>query len=323
MTRRTKRPCIAQRSLPQVSVWTTWIILLSIQVPALSVKTAQTASAGSTSATNSESLHIASGDLVQVSVLREPDLDRKVRVRDSGAVSLPLIGDVEVRGLNASQAAAKIAQFYLDGHFLKHPDVSVFVEESATQQVAVLGQVAKPGSFAIPAPITLLDVLSMAGGLTDVADRHITIERADHSTPAEVFLSNRSDDALEANTQIYPGDKILVPRAGIVYVLGDVGRPGGYVMQNESRITVLQAIAMAAGANRTASETHVRLLHNAFGQIEEQEISLKDMEQGDTPDMLLQPNDVLYVPFNFAKHLVMGSSSIVASASSALIYASH
>jgi polysaccharide biosynthesis/export protein len=270
-----------------------------------------------------ESLRIAPGDLLHIVVLRESDLERTVRVRDSGDIALPMIGEVQVRGMNAAEAAAKISQRYLDGQFLKHPDISVFVEEYATQQVAVLGQVIKPGSFALAAPRSLIDVLAMAGGLTDIADRHITVERADRTQAAEVFLSNHADDALEANVQIYPGDKILVPRAGIVYVLGDVGRPGGYVMQNESRMTVLQAIAMAAGANRTASESRVRLVRNQDGQFTEQSIPLKEMEKGTVPDLLLEPNDVLYVPFNFGKHIVMGSSSIVASASSALIYAGH
>jgi polysaccharide export outer membrane protein len=279
---------------------------------------AQTAAAPAPAA---ESLRIAAGDLLSVAVLREPDLDRRVRVRDSGTVSLPLIGDVEVRGLSAGDAAKQIEQKYLEGKFLKHPDVSVFVEEYTTQQVAVLGQVTKPGSYALAAPRSLIDVLAMAGGLTEVADRHITIERANHAVSAEVFLSNRADDALEANVQVFPGDKVLVPKAGIVYVLGDVGRPGGYVMQNESRMTVLQAVAMAAGTNRTASEAHVRLVRGKDGEFEEQEIPLREMERGEVPDLLLEPNDVLYVPFSFGRHVLMGASSIAASASAALIYA--
>ncbi len=296
-------------------------VVLLVIVAAFIVFPAEPANAQSVAANARESLHIAPGDLLHVVVLRESELERRVRVHDSGAISLPLIGDVQIGGMNTDEAAAKIAQKYLDEQILKHPDVSVFVEEYATQQVAVLGQVARPGSFSLAAPRSLIDVLAMAGGLTDIADRHIAVERADGAKTAEVFLSNSADDALEANVQIYPGDKVLVPRAGIIYVLGDVARPGGYVMQNESRMTVLQAIAMAAGANRTASESHVRLVRNKNGEIEEHEIPLKDIERGTVPDLLLQPNDVLYVPFNFGKHIVMGSSSIVASASSALIYA--
>lgn len=297
------------------------VLILLATAAAFTAFQAESANAQSATASTRESLRVAPGDLLHVVVLRESDLERRVRVRDSGAISLPLIGDVQIAGMSTSEAAAQIAQKYLDAQILKHPDVSVFVEEYATQQVAVLGQVVKPGSFSLAAPRSLIDVLAMAGGLTDIADRHIAIERADGAKTAEVFLSNGAEDALDANVQIYPGDRILVPRAGIIYVLGDVGRPGGYVMQNESRMTVLQAIAMAAGANRTASESHVRLVRNKNGEIEEHEIPLKDIERGIIPDLLLQPNDVLYVPFNFGKHIVMGSSSIVASASSALIYA--
>jgi polysaccharide export outer membrane protein len=268
-----------------------------------------------------ESLRIGAGDLLNISVMREPDLDRRVRVRDSGEVSLPLIGDVAVQGMSAADAAKAVEKRYLDGQFLKHPDVSVFIEEFATQQVAVLGQVGKPGSYSLPAARSLIDVLAMAGGLTEIADRHITIERASHAASAEVFLSNRADDALEANVQVFPGDKVVVPKAGIIYVLGDVGRPGGYVMQNESRMTVLQAVAMAAGLNRTASADHVRLVRGKDGQFAEQEIPLKEMQRGEVPDLLLEANDVLYVPFSFGRHLLMGTSSIAASASAALIYA--
>jgi polysaccharide export outer membrane protein len=270
-----------------------------------------------------ESLLIGPGDLLHVSVLREPEMEQRVRVRDSGDVNLPLIGDVHVVGLDPAAAAEAIAAKYRDGDYLKHPDVTVFVEEFAMEHVSVLGQVAKPGTYAITTPRTLLDVLAMAGGLTQVADRHIMVERAPGAKQREeeVFLSNRAGDALMANVTIEPGDTVLVPKAGIVYVLGDVGRPGGYTMQNESRMTVLQAIAMAAGVNRTANEKQARVIHNVNGQYNEESLPLREIERGDAPDELLQANDVIYIPFSFAKNVVMGTSSIVASATAALIYA--
>lgn len=270
-----------------------------------------------------ESLLIGPGDLLHVTVLREPELEQRSRVLDSGNVNLPLIGDVHVAGLDPAQASATIEAKYLDGNFLKHPSVSVFVEEYATQPVAVLGQVEKPGTYNITTARTLLDLLAMAGGLTPIADRHIMIERGPGARQREerVFLSNRSEDALMANVMIDPGDTILVPKAGIVYVLGDVGRPGGYTMENESRMTVLQAIALAAGVNRTANEKKTRVIHNINGEYSEELLPLRQIEQGEAPDELLQANDVIYVPFSFAKHIVMGTTSIMASASSALIYA--
>jgi len=269
-----------------------------------------------------ESLLIGPGDLLRVTVLRESDLTQNVRVRDSGEVTLPLIGNVQVRGLSAADAAAAIAAKYVEGQFLKHPDVSVFVEEYATQPVSVLGQVVKPGLISISTTRSLVDVLAMAGGLTDLADRHITVERGGNAHGLEeVFLSNRAEDALNANVEVFPGDKILVPKAGVVYVLGDVGKPGGYLMQNNSRLTVLEAIAMAAGVNRTASESGARVIHNANGQFQERDLPLKDIQQGKAPDQLLEADDVIYIPFSFGKNLLMGTNSIVAATSSALIYA--
>jgi polysaccharide biosynthesis/export protein len=92
-------------------------------------------------------------------------------------------------------------------------------------------------------------------------------------------------------------------------------------MQNNSRLTVLEAIAMAAGDNKTASEGHARLIHNSNGQFRERELPLKDIEQGKAPDELLQADDVIYIPFSFGKNVAMATNSIVAWTSSALIYA--
>jgi polysaccharide biosynthesis/export protein len=270
-----------------------------------------------------ECLLIGPGDLLQVTVLREPELEQRVRVRDSGDVNLPLIGDVHVAGLDPGAAADAVATLYLKENFLNHPDVAVFVEEYATQPVSVLGQVTKPGTYMITAPRTLLDLLAMAGGMTPIADRHITVERAPGVKQREehVFLSNHANDALMANVMIDPGDTILVPKAGIVYVLGDVARPGGYPMENESRLTVLEAIAMAEGVNRTANEKKARVIHNMNGEFDAEELPLREIEKGEAPDELLQANDVIYIPFSFAKNMVLGTSAIMASASSALIYA--
>ncbi|HTV04331.1 MAG TPA: polysaccharide biosynthesis/export family protein [Acidobacteriaceae bacterium] len=281
--------------------------------------------ARATQPSGQESLLIGPGDLLHVSVVREPELGEQVRVRDSGNVNLPLIGNVHVAGLDPGAAADAIAALYLKENYLRHPDVEVFVEQYASEPVSVLGQVRKPGTYMITTPRTLLDLLAMAGGLTPFADRHIMIERAPGAKQREerVFLSNRPHDALMANVMIDPGDRILVPKAGIVYVLGDVRRPGGYVMENESRMTVLQAIAMAAGVDRTADEKKARIIRNFNGAFDAEELPLREIEKGEAPDELLHANDVIYIPFSFARHVVMGTSSIVASASSALIYAGY
>jgi polysaccharide export outer membrane protein len=270
-----------------------------------------------------ESLLIGRGDLLHITVFREPDLEQKVRVKDSGEIDLDLAGTVKVEGLTAAEAAKAIAQLYLQGHYLNHPQVSVFLEEYATQNISVLGQVNKPGVFAITTTRSLLDVLAMAGGLTEVADRHITVQRANKSGNSVVFLPNDAASSLGAKTVVYPGDTVLVPKAGIVYVLGDVARPGGYVMQDDARLTVLQAVAMASGANRTAKEDATRLIRKVNGSYQESTVPLHDIERGKKADIQLEADDVLYLPFSMARNVVLGASSILSTTSSAAIYAAR
>jgi polysaccharide export outer membrane protein len=181
----------------------------------------------------------------------------------------------------------------------------------------------KPGAVALTTPRSLLDVLSLSGGLTEIADRHITIQRHGKNESTTVFLPNDATASLHANVMVYPGDTILVPKAGVIYVLGDVARPGGYVMQDDAKLTVLEAMAMASGVNRTAKEDATRLIRKVNGKYQEQQVSLQEIEKGKKPDMQLEADDVLYVPFSMAKNVVLGASGIVSSTSSAAIYAAR
>jgi len=270
-----------------------------------------------------ESLLIGRGDLLHVRIFREPDLEQRVRVKDSGEIDLDLAGAIRVAGLTSGDAAKAIANLYVQGHYLNRPQVSVSVEEYATQNISVLGQVNRPGAFTVTTARNLLDVLAMAGGLTEIADRHVTIERSDKSGSVRVFLSNNAEASLQVETMVYPGDTVLVPKAGVVYVLGDVARPGGYVMQDDAKLTVLQAVAMASGANKTAKEDETRLIRKANGNYQESTVPLHDIERGKKPDMQLEADDVLYVPFSMAKNVVLGTSGILSSTSSAAIYAAR
>src|SRR5277367_7053940 len=146
--------------------------------------------ASSPSSSVRESLLIGRGDLLHITIFREPDLEQKVRVKDSGEVDLELVGTIKVAGFTPADAAKAIAQLYSQGHYLNHPQVSVFIEEYATQGISVLGQVNRPGALSVTTARSLLDVLAMAGGLTETADRHITIQRFDKSANSVVFLPN-------------------------------------------------------------------------------------------------------------------------------------
>jgi polysaccharide export outer membrane protein len=320
-------PCSAQQESQPPAASTAAAAASTDAGPSAASTPATSESRALASDSSSESLLIGPGDLLRITILRESELDQKVRVLDSGEITLQLAGNVQVQGLTPAEAAARIAAKYRDGSFLLHPEVSVLVEEFAMQTVTVLGQVAHPGTVRLTAPRTLLDVLSLAGGLNEFADRHIVVERKAHDgQPAErirAYLPNRAEDALNADILIRPGDTVLVPKAGIVYVLGDVAHPGGYVMQNDSKLTVLQAIALAAGTSKTASERKARLVRTVDGRPLSIDLPLRDMERGREPDVALKANDIVYVPFSMMRNLSLGLANITAAASSALIYATQ
>jgi len=140
----------------------------------------------------------------------------------------------------------------------------------------------------------------------------------------EYFVSNNAAQAIEQQVMVNPGDTIVVPRAGIVYILGDVNRPGGYVMSNnESQLTLLQGLALAGGVTRAAKQSHAHLIRKKKdGGFLDSELSLGDIQKGKQPDLALFPGDVLYIPFSFARNFATtGAASIVASTAGAAVYA--
>jgi polysaccharide export outer membrane protein len=269
-----------------------------------------------------ESLLIGPGDLLHIQVLEAPEEDQHARVTDAGDVPLILGGDVHVAGLAPSEAANAIAQKLMQGNFILHPHVSVVVEQYASETVSVIGQVRTPGNYPVPAPRSILDVIAYAGGLTEMADRKVTIQRGGSKERLTYYLSNNADAALDATIQIYPGDTVVVPKVPVVYVLGDVGHPGGYAMAtDDSRLTVLQVIALAGSTPPTAVPSHTKLVRQqADGTYVEINVPLSDMQKGKRADLPLQANDILYVPFSYLRNIAMGATSLVAAATTASVY---
>jgi polysaccharide export outer membrane protein len=275
-------------------------------------------------ASTSETLLVGPGDTLHVQVLDTPELEQHPRVTDAGEIPLVGVGDLSVAGLTPSQAAAKIRERLISMHYMNHPDVSVTVEQFATQTVSILGQVKNPGAYPISTPRSILSVVALAGGLSDTADYHITIERRQTSqAPVTYLLSNDPRAAIADEVQVFPGDTVVVPKAGIAYVLGDVRRPGGLVMQNNhSQLTILQAVAIAGGTAPSAVPAHARLIRRTpEGGYKETAINFSAMQKGKKPDMLLEPDDVLYIPFSYLRNIASTSSGIVASTSQAAVYA--
>jgi polysaccharide export outer membrane protein len=271
-----------------------------------------------------DSLLISPGDSIHISVLDMPEFDQHARVTDEGEVPVQGIGNVKVTDMSPAEAATAIHDRLVSAHFLNHPEVSVVVDQYATQNVTVIGEVRSPGAYPLSTPRPILDVIALGGGLDQVADRNVLVEwHGDQGNPLRYKLSNNAGQAIKDQVLVNPGDTVVVPKAGIIYVLGDVNRPGGYTMtDNESEMSLLEALSMAGGAARTAKLGHARLIRKV--EHSEVEISLGEIQKGKQPDFAMTPGDILYVPFSYAKNLIIGSSAgIVGAASAAAIYTEH
>jgi len=268
-------------------------------------------------------LKVAPGDLLHITVFDVPEMTQDVRIGAKGEAQLALIGNIDLAGLTGEEAAAAIARELRNRKLLLSPQVNVLIKEFSNQGVSVIGEVQHPGVFQILGSRSLLDLLSMAGGLTNVADTRITVKRRRGSTQA-ITVKLKTDDpdtSLNNDVQIYPGDLVLVPRAGIVYVLGDVTRPGGFVMQDSGKITLLQALAQAGGASKSASlDKSVLMRKNAQGYATTK-LHVGKIQKGEAPDLDLHSSDILFVPNNRLKNAISGTQSVISSIGSASIYA--
>jgi polysaccharide export outer membrane protein len=269
-----------------------------------------------------ESLLIGPGDLLHLQVYDTPEMEQRARVTDAGNIPFNFLGNVAVSGLTPEQAAEQIEHRLVAAGVMLHPQVTVRVEAYATQNASVMGEVQKPGIYEIDTPHTVVDVLAMAGGMTYIADRHITIQRfGSPKQKVEYYYSNAGETALSDDPMVYPGDTVVVSKVPVVYVLGDVSKPGGYpVNTNNSRMTVLQAIALAGYANHTASVGKSRLVRETPTGVQEIDLPVGAMQKGKIPDVALLPDDVIYVPFSFLRNVGVNAQGILASATSAAIY---
>jgi len=246
---------------------------------------------------NSSQLRLGAGDLLEVGVYNVPELSTKARIGNSGDVYLPLIDYVHVADLTIEEAQALIEKRLDDGGFVRSPHVTIFVDESTSQGVTILGDVNRPGIYPVLGDRKLYDLISAAGGFTATAGRKVSIIRQHSQTPITVSLPRNLADDMQDNIDIQPGDTITVPRAPIVYVVGDVGRPTGLLVDNGS-LTVLQALALAGGTNRTAKMSGTYIIHKGPNGMTETRVPLKKMLEAKSPDITLQADDILFVPLS-------------------------
>ena len=267
---------------------------------------------------------IGPGDLLEVSEARTPEMRASVRVSESGAITVTLAGEVNVSGMDETAAARAIAAALIERGMLLHPQVTVLVTAYAGQDVSVLGEVSRPGIYSYTVHHRLLDLISSASGLGPNAGRLVTIaHRDDLKTIHPVVLDPAgTDTTADHNPELLPGDTVQVSRAGLVYVVGDVIRPGGFPVDPAQTATLVQVLSLAWGPGQNAALTKAILIREQGGSRTVTTLNLKRMLRGLDPDIPIQDRDIVFVPDSMAKNLWNRTmESVIQSAAGVSIYA--
>lgn len=253
---------------------------------------------------------IGPNDLIGVEVYDSPELSGPVRVDGNGMIRLPMLKNtISANGLLPSQLEIVIANALKSGNVLVDPVVTVTVVEYQSRPVSVMGAVKNPLIFQVSHPTTLLEALARAGGITKSAGPNILVTHSiagqdGKSLQATQTIATRSlIDAADPslNIQLQGGDTILVPQARDIYVLGNVKKPGAFPVQDNGKTTVLQALALAEGLTPDAHKVAYIYRKDGSGAKQEIPVQLGQIVKRKSPDVPLQPDDILYVPDNAGK----------------------
>lgn len=276
---------------------------------------------------------ISPDDVLDVYVLDVPELSRPYEVSSTGKVTLPLLSaPLPAAGLSLNQFSDAVRKALQKEGFVSDPRVSTSVRDSRAHAVSIAGAVKKPQMYRVLGRTTLLDVLSQAEGLADDAGTLAIIRRGDIAMAAlqlrlpktkveglrtvtvDLQLLIESGDSA-ANIDVYPGDRITVPRAGIVYVVGAVNRPGGFPLRTgKQSITVLQALALAEDLKTSAVRDKAVIIHGdagAPGGHRQVPVNLKKLLAGKMADPSLRAEDILFVPDSSSRRALKRSAEAV------------
>ncbi|HEX2713649.1 MAG TPA: polysaccharide biosynthesis/export family protein [Candidatus Acidoferrales bacterium] len=277
---------------------------------------------------------IGTGDLLHIEVFDVPELSREVRVGSSGYISLPLLpAKVRTSGLTAFQLEEKLAELLQANGLVSHPQVTVFIKEQRSQPITVTGAVTHPFVYQAIRPTTLLEVLTEAGGIAADAGGTVIVTRTATEVPAgEAEGSGNSgtassppmtitislNDLLESadmkfNIPLVGGDVVTVPRAGVVYVVGAVDKPGGFVLASDrEQMTTLKVLALAGGLRSTAKPRQAVILrkNSDTGQRQEVPVDVSKILERKAEDVRLQANDILFVPDSTGKKALRRTGEI-------------
>jgi polysaccharide biosynthesis/export protein len=243
-------------------------------------------------------------DLLEIKVFEIPDLGGERRVTDAGMISLPLLGDIPVAGLTATQLADRLNNM-LTAKYVNRANVSVVVKEFASKPVSIVGSVHRPGSLNVSGYWTLLQAISAAGGLTETAGRKIYILRTSDNGLSDT-LEVKVDDLFQAsasqwNVTLAPGDVVNVPakRTVRIFCLGEVKQPGALEFDSDDRITLLAVIAKAGGLTDRASHSIRIKRRGPDGKDTEQIANFNRIVSGKDADPVLRGDDVVVAKESF------------------------
>ena len=269
-----------------------------------------------------ETYLLGSQDVVTIHASNAPDLsDKPFRLDADGELKLPMVGRIHAGGLTAEELEAEISKRLKV--YLEEPEVTVSITEFRSQPVSILGAVSSPGVHQLEGRKTLVEILAVAGGLRPDAGPAVKITRrleygriplpgaVDYPTHQFSIAEVQLKSVLEAknpeyNILIRPYDVLSVPRAEMVYVIGEVGHAGGLPLSEGDSLSVLEAVSSSGGMLRTAAVSHARILRPVPGQQKRSEVvvDFKKIMAGQSADIPLLAGDVLVVPGSTGKHAV-------------------
>ncbi|MDQ2945071.1 MAG: polysaccharide export protein [Acidobacteriota bacterium] len=264
-------------------------------------------------------------DQIVVQALHVPEIsDKAMRIGPDGYIQLPLIGRVHAAGMSVHALESEIKTRLRD--YIQEPEVAVTVFELKSQPVSVLGAVKSPGVRQLEGSQSILDMLSAAGGLDADAGYTLTLLRRREWGPVplpgarsdasgqfsvgDISLSDLMEGkAAEQNIVVRPHDVISVPRAKLIYVIGEVHKSGGFTVREQETVSVLQVLSLAEGLLRTAGPEHAKIIRRLGTGAEKQEIPLnvKNILAGKEADVVLKPNDILFIPNSASRSIALRS----------------
>jgi polysaccharide export outer membrane protein len=257
-----------------------------------------------------EEYKIGPGDVLSITVTDAPEFGGKFRVSDAGVIQIIGVNDpVKAEDLTPIELSQSIQKALIDAKQLRNPKVNVFIDEYHGRTITVLGSVSKPSVYSLTRRTNVLEAISLAGGALPNSGSTVTVVRGPASAEAtgtsvgsvQIIDVARltSGENMTANIEVRNGDVVNVSPAQMVYVVGAVTKPGGFVLSNPSEgVSVVQAVALAEGFKSVAATHQGLIIRQSTSQQGRREIpvDVASLMTGKETDMVLAPNDILYIP---------------------------